>query len=430
MHRRQFLSSAAAAISAPAFGHAAQPIRRLPNIVLIMADDLGYECLACNGATQYRTPNLDRLAAQGVRFTHAHSTPLCTPTRVQLMTGKYNFRNYTEFGSLPSGERTFAHHLKQAGYRTAVTGKWQLAGAIEGSQYKGVGTLPEAAGFDEHCLWQVRHRGSRYWNPTVQIDGRLQRDRTGDFGPDMFAGFAQSFIERHRQQPFFLYYPMVLTHDPFVPTPKSKIQPTTDLQKSDPIWFADMVAYMDHVVGLIAGTLERHGIAENTVLLFTADNGTHPSITTATVNGPYQGGKGSTTSAGTHVPLLASWPGTAPRGSVCPDLIDFTDFFPTLSALASLPMPEGHPCDGQSFLPQLRGESGTPRTHIYCDYNPRWGGFKPARWAMDHRWKLYGDGRFYDLSADLGENRALQDVPVDARDAAERLRSVLKLMRN
>jgi arylsulfatase A-like enzyme len=422
MNRRYFLSLAPGA-------SAWAKSRRVPNIVLIMADDLGYECLAVNGALDYRTPNLDRLAEQGVRFTNAHSTPLCTPTRVQLMTGKYNFRNYTEFGCLPPGERTFAHQLQQAGYRTAVIGKWQLAGPIEGTGYRGQGTLPEAAGFDEHCLWQVQARGSRYWDPLLQINGELGTPRQGEYGPDVFAQFGESFIERHRRRPFLLYYPMVLTHNPFVPTPRSPGLATADKVKDDPRWFGDMVAYMDHQVGRIVRSVERHGLLENTLILFTGDNGTHPSITTRTRSGPYQGGKGGTTAAGTHVPLIAAWKGTGASGVVCEDLIDFTDFFPTLAEVARARMPGGHPGDGRSFLSQISGHKGKPRDHIFCHYDPRWASRRPARWVMDKRWKLYQDGRFFDLARDPLEKGSPVDIPTEAQPVVARFRSILEAMR-
>ncbi len=426
VNRRQLLQTAIAALGAPIA--AARPARRQPNIVLIMADDLGYECLGSNGAVRYRTPHLDRLAGRGVRFTSAHSMPLCTPSRVQLMTGKYNCRNYTEFGSLRRGERTFAHHLREAGYRTGVVGKWQLAGAIEGTQYKGVGSLPEEAGFDEHCLWQVRARGSRYWHPTVQVNKELQAPRKGEHGSDVFADYAVEFIERHRGKPFFLYYPMNLTHDPFVPTPHSRAHPASAKERSDPAWFADMVAYMDHLAGRISAAVNRNGIAGDTLFIFTGDNGTHRSITTETRGGPVRGGKGTTTAAGTHVPLIAHWEGVSPGGVVCRDLIDFTDFFPTFAEAAGVRMPDGYPGDGRSFLPQLKGEKGHPREYVFFHYEPKWGPFAPARWAMDHRWKLYGDGRFFDLARDPFETSPPIEVPAEGRAAAARFKEVLARM--
>jgi arylsulfatase A len=423
MNRRQFLAAGAAALSATA----AQ--RRLPNIVLIMADDLGYECLSCNGSVSYKTPNLDRLAATGVRFSNAHSTPLCTPTRVQLMTGKYNFRNYTEFGSLPGGEFTFAHLLKKAGYVTGVTGKWQLAGAIEGTAYKGKGSLPSEAGFDEHCLWQVKDRGSRYWTPTLQVNEKLQSEQQGGYGPDLFGRFAVDFIERHRSRPFFLYYPMVLTHDPFVPTPESASHTNEEKDRNDTRWFGDMVSYMDQVVGRIVSRIDELKLSNDTLILFTGDNGTHPTITTMTKDGPYRGDKGNTTMAGTHVPMIARWTGTTPSGVVCDDLIDFTDFFPTLAELAPAKMPEDHPKDGRSFAACLTGKKRHPREWIFCHYEPKWGKFKPARWVMNKRWKLYEDGRFYDIAADPRELSPIATRTPEMERTADRFRQVFERMK-
>ena len=150
--RRQFLAKAGLAglaLTACSLVNRCRSVRRKPNIILIMADDLGIETLGCYGATDYQTPALDALAASGIRFTNCYSMPLCTPSRVALMTGLYNHRNYTEFGSLPPGSVTFAHHLKQAGYRTCVAGKWQLAGKVEGARYRGEGMLPAEAGFGD-----------------------------------------------------------------------------------------------------------------------------------------------------------------------------------------------------------------------------------------------------------------------------------------
>jgi arylsulfatase A len=420
MNRRQFLH---AAVGASAVAQS----RRPPNIVLIMADDFGYECLGCNGATEYRTPKLDSLASTGVRFTAAHSTPLCTPTRVQLMTGKYNCRNYTEFGSLPPGEFTFGHMLQKSGYRTCAVGKWQLAGAIRGTNYRGNGTQPGPAGFDEHCLWQVRDRGSRYWDPILEIDGKPAATLEGKYGPDIFADFATNFIERHRSRPFLLYYPMALTHDPFVPTPRSGSAPSAgQKQRNDPKWFADMVAYMDHSAGRVIAKIDELGLDRNTLVLFTGDNGTSPAITTATRNGPYRGGKGGTTEAGTHVPLIARWSGQSPKGKVCNDLIDFTDFLPTLAEATGARIPNGHPRDGQTFLAQVQGKRGTPREWVFCHYNPRWGKRPPARWAMDKRWKLYGDRRFFDLQSDpLEEKPPLADLTPEMQTARTKLEAVL-----
>lgn len=429
MDRRSFLQTGMGVLGASLITPAVAQRRHPPNIVLIVADDLGYECLRCNGATEYQTPKLDALAGSGIRFTNAHSTPLCTPTRVQLMTGQYNFRNYTEFGSLPPGQFTFGHMVQRAGYRTCVVGKWQLAGRIEGTNYRGEGTLPQDAGFDEHCLWQVKDRGSRYWEPTVQVNGEVQRQIKGKFGPEVFTSYAEKFIERHRDRPFFLYYPMALTHDPFISTPRSKGSSAETAHGSDPVWFGDMVAYMDEVSGRIVAKIDQLGLAGNTLVIFTGDNGTHPSITTQTRSGPYRGGKGSTARAGTHVPLIARWQGTSPKGAICEDLIDFTDFLPTLGDLAGTSLPDDHPRDGRSFRPQLRGAKGDPRKWIFCDYNPKWGKFQPARWVMNKRWKLYGDGRFYDWRSDPGEQQPLVSLTAEMAQARTEFQAVLSRLR-
>src|SRR3990172_3821152 len=245
-----------------------------PNIILIMADDLGYECLGCYGSASYKTPVLDRLAATGARFEHAYSQPLCTPSRVKIMTGRCNSRNYTYFGALPAKEKTFGHLMQAAGYATCIVGKWQLA-ARDG----GEGTYPEAAGFDEHCLWQVDDRGSRYRDPIIVENGRNREDLKDKYGPDIFVEYAFDFIERKKDKPFFLYYPMTLTHAPFEPTPDTEEwkQGTT---KADKKHFADMVAYMDKIIGQIVGKLDRAGLRENTLILFTGDNGTARGIAT------------------------------------------------------------------------------------------------------------------------------------------------------
>ena len=183
-----------------------------PNIVLIMADDLGYECIGANGGESYATPVLDRMAAEGVRFEHCYAQPLCTPTRVKLMTGLSNVRNYVEFGTLEKSQTTFAHLLRDAGYATAIVGKWQLGRDA---------SLPAHFGFDEHCLWQLLRRPSRYAHPGLEVNGKMVDYRSGEYGPDIVCDYACEFIERHKDGPFLLYYPMMLTHSPFVPTPDS-----------------------------------------------------------------------------------------------------------------------------------------------------------------------------------------------------------------
>ncbi len=407
--------------SAPALAESAGSKTR-PNIVLIMADDLGYECLGCYGSTSYKTPVLDELAHTGIRFDHGYSQPLCTPSRVQIMTGQYNFRNYRAFGIIDPSETSFAHLLKNASYATCVVGKWQLYGSsIEKQRARGKGSYPGQMGFDEHCLWQVERRESRYRDPLIVENGTYRDDLKGRYGPDVFCDYALDFIERKKDRPFLLYFPMALTHGPFVPTPDSADW-DSGTDKSNPKYFADMVAYMDKIVGRIARKLDELGLRERTLILFTGDNGTAQGIRSRLGDRIVRGGKGRTTNAGTHVPLIANWKGTAPGGTVCDGLIDFTDFFPTLAEATGARVPKDLVVDGRSFLPQLRGEKGNPREWVFCYYfrNP---GDPVRRFARDKRWKLYQTGELFDLVAD-----PLEEKPLDAgqgRAIRKRLQSVL-----
>ena len=408
LNRREFLgAAAAAALTACRTTASQQSTRRPPNIVLIMADDMGYECLGCYGSASYETPRLDELAATGVRFTQAHSQPLCTPSRVKIMTGRGNWRNYDAFGYLPKGEITFAHMLKDAGYATCVAGKWQLHGRHD--QWVGKGARPEDAGFDEYCLWQIKERGERYADPLIKRAGEPLKTYEGAYGPDMFRDYINNFMEQHRDEPFFVYFPMCLTHNPFVPTPDSP-EWETDRGKEHARFFADMVAYTDKLVGQIADKLEELGLREDTLFIFTGDNGTHQKIKSRMQDGrTVRGGKGLSTDAGTHVPLVVNWPGKTPRGAVCNDLIGFDDFMPTFADATGAQVPRDRPIDGVSFLPQILGRPGDPRDWLTCHYDPQWGGREPATFAFDHHWKLYRDGRFYNIANDILEERPIPE---------------------
>lgn len=390
-----------------------------PNVVLIMADDFGYECVRANGGESYQTPHLDRLAAEGVRFENAHSYPLCTPNRVALMTGKHNVRNYLNFGTLPRTETTFAHLLKQAGYATGICGKWQLGKETDS---------PQHFGFDESLLWQQTRRPPRYANPGLERNGVEEEYPEGSYGPTLINDFALDFVTRHKDAPFFLYYPMILTHDPFQPTPDSgNWDPEAEGERvnRDVKHFADMTAYMDKMIGRLDAKLGELGIRENTLLLFLGDNGTHSTVTSRFQGSDYQGGKGTTTARGTHVPLIASWPALTKNGHVCQDLVGVVDFLPTLCEAAGVPVPDG--IDGVSFLPQLRGETGSPRESLYIWYSPRQ---KPdptvKEYAFDKGHKLYRDGRLFDLTGDPFES----GEPLTAGAALEaraKLQTVLDL---
>jgi len=402
-----------------------------PNVVLIMADDMGYECLGCNGST-YSTPNLDRLASEGIRFTKCYSQPLCTPTRVKVMTGKYNFRNYQEFGYLNPAENTFGHALKKAGYKTAIAGKWQLNGLSYRLDRFDDSSRPLDAGFDEYCLWQLtqpKTKGERFADALLETTGQAPKKHIGEYGPQVLADFVCNFIERNRDQPFFVYYPMVLTHDPFVPTPDSAEWETGNRMEKNKKYFADMVAYTDRIVGQIDSKLEELGLRENTILLFTADNGTHGSITTPMRDGRnIKGGKGSTLDTGNHVPMVASWPGTAPKGMVNENLIGFTDFFASVTDAAGVPDANAGN-DGVSFLPMLKGEKGMPRDFLFCHYDARWGNWnKTIRFSRSQNYKLYADGRLFRTGSDEMEKQPLNVDSLEAREAQQYLQKIMDSM--
>ncbi len=426
LSRRDFLR--ALSVSA-----AAAPAKR-PNVLLILADDLGFECLGSYGSKSYATPHLDRLAADGMRFRYAFAQPLCTPTRMQLMTGKSNFRNWQAFGIMDPKERTFGHLFRENGYRTVIAGKWQFWSYNPPNfepEWRGKGQRIEDAGFDEYSVWHAHHtedKGSRYGDPTYYENGRLYANQKDKYGDDVFADFLLRFVEKHRDEPWFAYFPMALTHAPFTPTPKSPDW-TSKRLKNDTQYFKDQVEYMDGIIGRMLKRLDELKLAENTLVLFYADNGTLNTIRTKLDrNGQvaeFQGGKGDTTEAGMRVPLIARWPGRIPAGRVNDDLIESCDFLPTICEATGVPLQSMGKTDGRSFLPQLTGKKGQPREWIYTWYDPRPGHDKERwtktnRYAFDKRWKLYEDGKLYDWAADPRETRPVEDAA-----ARRRLQTVL-----
>ena len=401
--------------------HAAE---RKPNLILILADDLGYECLGSYGSTSYKTPVLDKLAATGVRFTQCYVQPLCTPTRVGLMTGLSNARNYIRFGYMDPRAVTFANLLKPAGYATCIAGKWQLGQDPE---------LPRKFGFDEFCLWQHTRRPPRYVNPGLEINGVAKDYENGEYGPDLVNDYVLDFIQRKKDEPFFLYYPMILTHAPYMATPDSKdwdpkAKGEVGGMKSGE-HFADMVAYTDKLTGKLLAKLDALGIRDNTLVLFVGDNGTGRGTRSMLGDKLVIGGKGTTTETGMHVPLIASWPGKAAAGKVCNDLVDSTDFVPTLLAAAGVTAPKGTKFDGRSFLPQVRGEAGTPRDWIYSWYSPRQNADNDTvrEFAFNARFKLYRNGEFFDVSKDSDEKQPLKVASLtgDAASAAKLFQGAL-----
>jgi arylsulfatase A len=387
------------AMSGEVRGEAERP----PNIVVILADDFGYECVGANGSQSYKTPVLDQLAATGMRFERCYSQPLCTPSRVQLLTGLYNKRNYLRFGILDPAATTFAQLFRDAGYATCVAGKWQLKGGFDG---------PKRFGFDDYLLWQLTDIRSRYPNPVLDRDGKVVEFRNGEYGPDLVSDHLCEFITRNKERPFLVFYPMILTHWPFEPTPDSPDwNPKAEgilKGHGNPKYFADMVTYMDKTVGKIIGRLEKEGLRENTLVIFTGDNGTAVGVTSKIGGRDFPGGKGQSKDAGMHVPLIVNWPGHIKSDQVNSDLIDFTDFFPTLLDIAGIERPKSLALDGQSFAPQLLGRPSKPREWIYSWY-ARNGGAEGVEFAADKQYKLYTDGRLFDIAADPLEEMSITD---------------------
>lgn len=379
-----------------------------PNIVLIMADDLGYECLNSYGGTSYSTPRLTQLAQSGMQFENCHSQPICTPSRVKLMTGRSNKKNHIEFGYLNPKEKTFGQVLRKKGYATMIAGKWQLGKDT---------SLPRHFGFDEHLLWQLSTSGrdstgrdKRYVNPVLEQNGKVYEKNEGRYSTDMVVDYINDFMERKKEQPFLVYYPMILTHCPFDPTPHSKDWDPKDMgsktYKGNAKYFGDMVSYMDYSIGRIIDKIDQLGLRENTLIIFTGDNGTDVPVVSMMDNVAVKGGKGTTTDNGTHVPLIVNWKGVIKPNSRSKNLVDFSDFYPTLCDVAGIGLDPQLDLDGISFYPQLIGKSAPNRKWIHTWYN-RDGGSNPlsptSEWVRNDTYKLYVGNKFYNVKKDPNE---------------------------
>jgi len=384
-----------AVLGAAAAGLLAAEAGTRPNIIFILSDDVGLGNLSCYGGDQFQTPQLDALAQSGTRFDFCFSTPLCGPSRCQILTGRYPFRTgmtSNRSGPLvrPGHEIMLPRLLKPAGYVTAQVGKWaQLA------------LQPGDWGFEEYLRFP---RSGRYWRAqtaTYTLNG-VEKDLPPDaYLPDLMHEFLVDFIRRHRDQPFYVHYAMSHVHGPIVRTPDSA-PGSGDL-------YRDNVAYMDKLVGRLVVELDRLGLREKTLVLFAGDNGTAGSPWKATVLGrPLSGYKHTMLEGGSRVPLIASWPGTVPAGRYNHDLIDFSDFFPTFAELAGAKLPEGVPIDGRSFAPQLEGRPGSPREWVYVE-------LAGNRYLRTARWKLNNRGELFDMKAAPFQEIL---VPKDSADPA------------
>ena len=400
-----------------------------PNILFILADDVGQEVLGCYGGEPYATPHLDALARGGMRFRHAYSMPVCHPSRLALMTGKYPSRlGHVTWGDFPKSEEphTFARLLGSAGYATSVAGKWQLTLLKDNPQH------PRQLGFAHWDLFGW-HEGPRYYQPMIYRDGSVRQDTLGSYGPDLYGRSLVDFMKNHRHSPFLAFYSMALCHD--VTDDLVEPVPHGPFDRYDS--YAEMVAEMDRAIGRLVAALRAFGLRERTLVLFAADNGT-PKQMIASAEGKKlirepvvskrngrqgRGGKGDLTNGGTNIPMIANWPGTIEPGQVIDDLIDFTDFLPTFADLANARLPGDREIDGMSFAPRLRGQRKASRTWACAEQArlPKAGGIEPQgessvlRWVRDTRWKLYSDGRLYDMSADDGERLPI-DSPMETEE--------------
>ncbi|MFM7056490.1 MAG: sulfatase-like hydrolase/transferase [Planctomycetota bacterium] len=374
-----------------------------PNVILILADDLGARELGCYGHPQHRTPNIDRLAAEGTRLETFYAMPLCTPTRVALMTGQYGFHNgflgmsnpaFRPPADSPQAEIgnhfTHADLLKSAGYSTAMAGKWQLSGRLP--------TLVHDTGFDEYRMWAYDHNlppgirhpahekggnSNRYWHPSIVENGQYLPTQPDDYGPDFFNQFVIDFARKSSagQKPFFISYTSPLTHGPHLETP----DPDHPGQRL-PAGFRSNLEYLDVLMGRLLDALRESELDQTTFVIFIGDNGTAGN------------GKGTLTELGARVPCIIRGPGIR-SGVVSNALADLTDILPTLAEIAGAKLPPEIPFDGRSLLPLLKGETTSHREWIYSHLDD-------GRILRDSRWLLEIDkGGRGERFLDCGQSR-------------------------
>jgi len=395
-----------------------------PNIIAIMADDLGAEGLACYGSEIYTTPHLDRMAREGVRFNNAYATPLCTPTRVMIMSGLYpprtGFQALIGKGSgvrMPASIKTFGHYFRDAGYQTAIAGKWQLGKFHE---FPG---QPIEHGFDAYCMWTWFYNGkksSRFYQPQVHREGKILDRSASAFGPDEYNEFLLDLIDESKDKPFCIYYPMALVHSPFIHPPKleklARTKYTDDLDKQT-IAYGHMITYMDHLVGKILKRLKKHGLEKNTLILFTGDNGTGKQITSKLAGMNIKGGKGTMTEAGSRVPLLAWWPGTV-QPAVREEFFCLVDILPTITSLAGIELTGK--IDGMDLSHHLLGKKGDDREHVLINHGRGY-------FVRDKRFRLNQDGKFYDIPVTSDHERYSEKTTTDPKhdDHRQRFQTIL-----
>jgi arylsulfatase A-like enzyme len=420
-HKRRIALGFAALflIASPAF--AAQ---RTPNILLILADDLGYGELSCQGNPQIPTPNIDSLAKGGIRFTSGYvSGPYCSPTRAGLMTGRYQERFGHEFNpgsaesalvnfGLPLTEKTMAERLKEAGYVTGAFGKWHLGYKPE--------SIPTSRGFDEFFGFLggahgYLDSGGNKRNPIFRGTNVVTRV---DFTTEAFAQEAMAFIEKHKAQPWFLYLPFNAVHGP-LEAPQKYLARFANVNEPQRKIFAGMLSAMDDAVGMVFEKVRKEGLEQNTLIFFLSDNG-GPTSATTSGNGPLRGFKSQTWEGGIRVPWIVYWKGHLPAGKVDDRPVIQLDILPTALAAIGVQVRPEWKLDGVNLLPYLTGQNqGVPHEALYWRFGQQMA-LRKGDWKLvkgmgskgvengEHPSKGSAqDAELYNLAQDIGEKNDL-----------------------
>ncbi len=394
---------------------ASETNKRQPNVLFILLDNVGKDWFRCYGSQENQTPEIDRLARTGMKFRNFYVTPVCSTTRVMLLTGRHPHRTgwHTHHDPAIYGggyfdwnrEICMARVMKSAGYDTCISGKWQINDLFDPAQKEAI----NKHGFDEYCLFPEGKKGhpahkKRYWDAYIIRDGK-QIDTAGKFGPDVFTDYLIDYMGRKRERPFFAYYSTILTHIPVVPTPFNKGEQLTRREH-----FAGMLRYADHLIGRLVKSLEESGQRDNTIIFIAVDNGTdngsdqndYESLG-GRINGRISGeGIYSLTERGINMPFIVNCPALVPGGRESDDLIDASDILPTLAGLAGATLPAGVVYDGRSFAPQLLGQQRSNPWRKWCFTQ-----YYKTRVIRDQRFKLYSTGDFFDLSEDPLEQHSI-----------------------
>lgn len=429
-----------------------------PNVVFILMDDLSHYGVSAYGAKELKstaglfetvpvaTPEIDRLANEGVLADNAFAYAICEPTRVALMTGMNNNRNFVQAKALHASHITFGDIFKQAGYTTAIAGKWKQSRGS--SEIPGEDYVDQFGWDDIHCF-DLLYEGPRHIDPNFVINGKIEwfkglnpETKRRYYGPELVNRFALDFIETHKDVPFFLYYPMLLVHDEHTPTPDTQPHEHYDnfevmthsgvkadnslgaFKGDDRRFYPDMVAYMDKMIGKVIDKLDQLGLRENTLIIAMGDNGTKESFSYILEDGSeFIGAKGQCKVNGLQVPLILSYPGSIAPGTNYNGLVNITDILPTLCEAAGIDIPNKGDLDGISFWPQVTGNSKeTHRTHIFTWYNANRAMTDQSKlitYAQEIEFKRYGpdanypDGRFFDLRTDPFERAGEHTVKFD-----------------